>query len=161
MATFWAVLFLNRDLKKKKTQNPNMRNWDVIIRHPPCSLPNLVSWWPISPVTPPIPHLIMKQIQVIMFICRYFRMPFVFYSCIVFHWVNKSPRDSTYVSGLPWWLSGKEPTWQETWVWSLGQEDPLEEEVVTHSSILAWEIPRTEGAWKAIVHGVAKESDTT
>jgi len=28
-------------------------------------------------------------------------------------------------------------------------------------SILAWEIPRTEGAWKAIVHGVAKESDTT
>ena len=29
---------------------------------------------------------------------------------------------------------------QETWVQSLGQEDPLEEEVATHSSILAWEI---------------------
>ena len=33
---------------------------------------------------------------------------------------------------------------QETWVQSLGQEDPLEKEVATHSSILAWEIPWTE-----------------
>ena len=33
---------------------------------------------------------------------------------------------------------------QETWVQSLGQEDPLEEEMVTHSSILAWKIPWTE-----------------
>ena len=32
----------------------------------------------------------------------------------------------------------------ETWVRSLGQEDPLEEEMATHSSILAWRIPRTE-----------------
>ena len=32
----------------------------------------------------------------------------------------------------------------ETWVRSLGQEDPLEEEMKTHSSILAWEIPWTE-----------------
>ena len=33
----------------------------------------------------------------------------------------------------------------ETWFPSLGQEDPLEEEMVTHSSILAWKIPWTEG----------------
>ena len=33
---------------------------------------------------------------------------------------------------------------QETQVWSLGQEDPLEKEMETHSSILAWEIPWTE-----------------
>ena len=33
---------------------------------------------------------------------------------------------------------------QETWVQSLGQEDPLEEEMATHSSILAWEIQWTE-----------------
>ena len=33
---------------------------------------------------------------------------------------------------------------QEMWVQSLGQEDPLEEEMATHSSILAWEIPWTE-----------------
>ena len=32
----------------------------------------------------------------------------------------------------------------ETWVQSLGQEDPLEEEIATHSSILAWRIPWTE-----------------
>ena len=35
-------------------------------------------------------------------------------------------------------------TMQETWVWSLGQEDPMEKEMATHSSILAWEIPCTE-----------------
>ena len=33
---------------------------------------------------------------------------------------------------------------QETWVQSLGREDPLEKEMVTHSSILAWRIPWTE-----------------
>ena len=37
------------------------------------------------------------------------------------------------------------PDKQETWVQSLDQEDPLEKEVATHSSILAWEIPWTEG----------------
>ena len=36
------------------------------------------------------------------------------------------------------------PAVQETWVRSLGQEDPLEKEIATHSSILAWRIPRTE-----------------
>ena len=36
------------------------------------------------------------------------------------------------------------PTMQETLVQSLGQEDPLEKEMATHSSILAWEIPWTE-----------------
>ena len=49
---------------------------------------------------------------------------------------------------LPWWLICKESTWmqemQETQVWSLGQEDPLEVEMATHSSILAWKIPWTE-----------------
>ena len=36
------------------------------------------------------------------------------------------------------------PAKQETWVWSLGWEDPMEKEMATHSSILAWEIPWTE-----------------
>ena len=36
------------------------------------------------------------------------------------------------------------PAMQETWVQPLGQEDPLEKEIVSHSSILAWEIPWTE-----------------
>ena len=44
---------------------------------------------------------------------------------------------------------------QETWVQSLGQEDPLEEGMAAHSNILAWRIPRT-GAWQVTVHGVAE-----
>ena len=60
---------------------------------------------------------------------------------------------------IPWWLNEQTdelilfcrspflPLMQETykmWVWSSGGEDPLEEEMVTHSSIFAWIIPRTE-----------------
>ena len=48
------------------------------------------------------------------------------------------------------------PTIQETWVRSLGWEDPLEKGMATHSSILAWRIPMDRGAWQATVHGVAK-----
>ena len=47
-------------------------------------------------------------------------------------------------------------TMQETWVRSLGWEDPLEEGMATHSSILAWRIPMDRGAWQSTVHGVAK-----
>ena len=36
------------------------------------------------------------------------------------------------------------PAVQEMWVWSLGREDPLEEEMATHSSILAWRVPWPE-----------------
>ena len=39
---------------------------------------------------------------------------------------------------------GNPPATQETWVQSLGREDPLEEEMATHSRILAWRIPWTE-----------------
>ena len=48
------------------------------------------------------------------------------------------------------WLSGKESscdagdTGQETQVWSLGQEDTMEQEMAAHSSVLAWEISWTE-----------------
>ena len=48
------------------------------------------------------------------------------------------------------------PTMQETWVRSLGWEDPLEEGVATHSSILARRIPMDRRAWWATVHGVTK-----
>ena len=51
------------------------------------------------------------------------------------------------------------PAMQETQIQSLGCEDPLEEELATHSSILAWEIP-WRGAWQDTVHGLA-ESDMT
>ena len=45
---------------------------------------------------------------------------------------------------------------QETWIQSLGWEDPLEEGMATHSSILALRIPMDRGAWWGMVHGVAK-----
>ena len=45
---------------------------------------------------------------------------------------------------------------QETWVPSLGWEDPLEEGMTTHSNILAWRIPMDGGAWQATAHGVPK-----
>ena len=48
------------------------------------------------------------------------------------------------------------PAMQELWVLSLGWEDPLEEEMATHSSILAWRIPKNRGSWQATVHGVTK-----
>ena len=44
---------------------------------------------------------------------------------------------------------------QEKWVRSLGQQNPLEEEMATHSSILAWKIPWTEEP-RGLVHSVAK-----
>ena len=48
------------------------------------------------------------------------------------------------------------PAMWKIWVRSLGWEDPLEEGMATHSSILAWRIPMDRGAWKATVHVVAK-----
>ena len=41
---------------------------------------------------------------------------------------------------------------QETWVRSLGQEDLLEEEMATHSNILAWKNLTDRGGWQATVH---------
>ena len=48
------------------------------------------------------------------------------------------------------------PAVQETWVRSLGWEDPLEEGMATHSSILAWRIPMDRGTWRARVRGVLR-----
>ena len=47
------------------------------------------------------------------------------------------------------------PALQKTWVQSLGQEDPLEKEMATHSIILAWRIP-----WMGYSPWGCKESDT-
>ena len=52
------------------------------------------------------------------------------------------------------------PAVQETWVQSLNQEDPLEEEMTTHSSTLAWRIPWTEEPGGLQSMG-SLESDTT
>ena len=46
------------------------------------------------------------------------------------------------------------PAMQETWVQSLGWEDPLEKEMAIHSSISCLENPMDRGSWQAIAHGV-------
>ena len=49
------------------------------------------------------------------------------------------------------------PAMWETWVQSLGWEDPLEEEgMATPSRILDWRFSMDRGAWRATVHGIAK-----
>ena len=50
------------------------------------------------------------------------------------------------------------PAMQETWVRSLGQEDPLEKGMATHSSILAWRLPQTEepGRLQSMGSGMAE-----
>ena len=62
--------------------------------------------------------------------------------------------------GFPGGTSGKEPACQcrrpEAWVRSLSWEDPLEEGMAIHSSILAWRIPMDRGACWVTVHGVTK-----
>ena len=63
---------------------------------------------------------------------------------------------------LRWWgipsgsMVKNMPAKQETQVQSLGGEDPLEEEMATYSSILAWRTPMDRGAWGATVPRVAK-----
>ena len=49
---------------------------------------------------------------------------------------------------------------QQTWIRSMGQADPLEKEMTTHSCLFAWKVPWTEDLAGYTVHGVA-ESDTT
>ena len=48
------------------------------------------------------------------------------------------------------------PAVRDTWVRSLSWEDPPEEGMATHSSILFWRISMDRGTWRATVHGVAK-----
>ena len=60
------------------------------------------------------------------------------------------------------YIYGLSPASAGDGVWSLGQEDFLEQEIATHSSILSWEIRTTDqGAWWATVCGDTKESAMT
>ena len=82
------------------------------------------------------------------------------------HGVTKSWTRLSDWTELNWWLTWASliaksvknlPSGQETWVWSLGWEDPLEKEMATHSSIFAWRIPWTDEPGRLhIVHGVAR-----
>ena len=65
---------------------------------------------------------------------------------------------ATPTPGPPRWQSIRLPKQEtpETRVRSLGQDDPLEEGMATHSGILARKIPMDRGTWQVIVHGVIK-----
>ena len=59
-------------------------------------------------------------------------------------WFNSRPKDQQRASLMAQSVKSL-LAMRESWVQSLGQEDPVEEEMATHSRILAWEIPWTEG----------------
>ena len=72
------------------------------------------------------------------------------------HTFNNHLLLSLYGTSLVAEMVKKLPAMWETWVKSLGWEDPLEKEMATHSSILAMENSMDRGAWWATVHGVTK-----
>ena len=67
------------------------------------------------------------------------------------------PLQYSWASVVAQMIKNLPATW-ETWVQSLGWEDPLKEGMATHSSILAWRIPTDRGAWQATVHRVGKSN---
>ena len=90
-------------------------------------------------------------------ICRYI----VLYLLNIFKYNLLEVVGFSLPSGISWSFPGSLavknlPAMQETQVQFLGREDPLEEGMVTHSSITAWRIPWTEEPGKAKVHMVAK-----
>ena len=89
-----------------------------------------------------------------LFICLLFCFwqPGLPYTCVVSY--------QPYVGSLVWQSASlvaqkvKDlPAIQETWVWTLGWEDPLKKGMATHSSILTWRIHMYRGAWQATAHG--------
>ena len=81
--------------------------------------------------------------------CLYYFSPFLFSTSLYSVW---DPMVAQLVKNPPAVL--------EAWVWSLGQEDPLEEGMTPHSGILAWRIPVDRDAWQAAVSGVTEREVT-
>ena len=77
-------------------------------------------------------------------------------------WPGSSPGEGIEYPLQYYWASlvaqmvNNLPVMWETWLPSLSWEDPLEEGIAAHSSILAWRIPMDRGTWQATVHGVTK-----
>ena len=69
---------------------------------------------------------------------------------------NLGDRYGCYWASLVAQMVKNPPAMWETWVLSLGCEDPLEEGMAIHSSILAWRIPMDRGVWRATGPGVSK-----
>ena len=110
-------------------------------------------------------NLIIRRWYV--WVCLFCRSGGIFYSQILSNRVRGCSKSSVpfTVSFFPAmvlrWCSGKESPLlmqetQDIWVWTLGWEDLLEQEMATHSSILAREIPGQRSLVWATVHGITK-----
>ena len=73
---------------------------------------------------------------------------------------NGNPLQYSWASLVAQMVKNPPAMW-ETWIQSLGQEDPQEQGMATCFSILTWKKPLNRGAWRAPVHGGHKESDMT
>ena len=81
---------------------------------------------------------------------------FQFWSLATTHHTAETISPLTFLTlGFPGDSDGSLPAMRETWVRSLGQEDPLEKKMAIRSSILAWKMPWTGGAWRATVDRLA------
>ena len=76
-----------------------------------------------------------------------------FFKKYLFIWLHQVCLGALVAQRVKWL-----PEMQEIRVRSLGHEDPLEKEMATHSSILAWN-PMDRGAWRATVYGVTVRYD--
>ena len=114
----------------------------------------------LSPLTMPwfslSGYLGSRMVLAALFLLKFFRSGPVFPSA---KWEMMTPSACRWAS-LVAQLVKHLPATQETWVRSLGQEDPLEKEMETHSSILAWRIPWTEEPGRLQSYEVIKGSDT-
>ena len=95
---------------------------------------------------------------------NYFSLPIFLIGCCSFsHWfvrilciLRKFSVASDLKASLVAQIVKNPPAMWETWVWSLGWEDPLEEGMATYFSILAWRISMDRVSWWATVHGIAE-----
>ena len=92
--------------------------------------------------------------------CFFFKVfieVYLIYSVVLASGVQQSGSYIFFLgASLVAYMGKNPPAMRETWVWSLGWEEPLEEGMATHSSVLAWKIPMDRRAWRSTVHGVIK-----
>ena len=111
----------------------------------------------ITPISlsfsPPTMFLQKKFIKIYLLQEAFLNWPL---TLVFWGWWNKLPQIQRLKTTLVAQIVKNLSAMQDTWVWSLGWDDPLEKGMATHSNILAWRIPMDRGAWQTTVHGVTK-----
>ena len=134
---FYSALLLGWEdpLEKEMATHSNIFTWEIPWAEEPGRLQSLESQ------KSRIQLYRLNNINISEWLSRYYDTPTLLWTSQVMLVVKNAPANGGDV---------------ETWVWSLCWEDPLEEGMATHSSILAWRIPRNRGAWRATVFRVKK-----